>query len=71
MFDRALALPEMESLRRGAFEDEARDSGGLDPVDSAREWVRFEDEEASLGLDPRTEAEGLIVADASELKVAG
>jgi hypothetical protein len=64
-------LLETEPVRRRAVEAEREDSGGLEAVDSAREWVRLEEEEAALGLDPRTEALGSIVPEDWELNEAG
>ena len=71
VLERALALLETDPPRRSAVEEERADSGGLEEVDSAREWVRFEEEEAALGLEPRTEALGSIVPDDWELNEAG
>ena len=58
VLERALARLETDPARRGA-------------VDSARECVRFDEEEAALGLDPRTEILGSIVPEDCELNEAG
>lgn len=71
VLERALARLETDPARRGAVEEESTESGGLEAVDSARECVRFDEEEAALGLDPRTEILGSIVPEDCELNEAG